>query len=296
MTLLAAPAAGPPGPAGRGRRRRWLIGGTIAWLVVLVAVAVVSAGRDRATVPDQIDIAAALPEVDRAAGTVFIAADGVDRVLVVGELQLDRDCDITPVRPGAEAIRDLTVHVRAGEAPAVLDAIAAALPRSYEVHVSHSRGGTRHLLNADAGDFVAVDGTVDDTGTVLTLRMSTGCRPLGAGVGPPVTSAGTVQPASQSAAAQSAALGAAVDAVRLTGRDAVRTREIRCPTGGAARTVEVSGEAAPADLGRALNQATAGATVVEASTDRYAYRTGATSMVVTAFAERATVTATIGCS
>jgi hypothetical protein len=254
--------------------------------VVLLAVAVVSAGRDRATVPDQIDIAAALPAVDRAAGAVVTAADGADRVLVIGELRLDRDCGITPVRPGAEAVRDLTVHVRPGEAPAVLDAIAAALPRSYEAHVSHSRGGTRHLLNADAGEFVAVDGTVDDAGTVLTLRMSTGCRPLGAGVEVPTSSA----------AARSAAFGAAVEALRLPGRDAVRTREIRCPTGGVARTVELTGEAAPADLGRALDPATAGATVVEASTDRYAYRTGATSVVVTAFDERATVTATTGCS
>jgi hypothetical protein len=52
---------------------------------------------------------------------------------------------------------------------------------------------------------------------------------------------------------------------------------------------------APADLGRALRAVTAGATVVESGAGRYAYRTGDTSVVVTAADGRVTATATTGC-
>ena len=281
VTLLAEPAAGSDP---RGRRRRWLIGGTIVWFVLLVAVAVDSAGRDRATVPDQLDIASALPDVDRATGAVSAAADGAGRVLVIGAVVM-QDCDVTPVRAGADAARDVTVHVRAGEAPTTLDAIAAALPASYGARVSHSRGGTRHELSADAGEFVAVHGTVDDGGTVLTLRSSTGCRPLGAGATTPVVPAG----------ATPAPLAVALKALQLTGQDPATIREVGCPSGGRARTVSVNGQPAPPDLGRALRAVTAGAVVIEEAADRLAYRAGDTSVVVTSESDRVAVTATTGC-
>lgn len=280
------PADPSVGSSTRTGRRRWLIGGTIAWAVFLVAVGVVSYWRGPATVPDQVDIAAALPELDRAAVAVLTAADAPDRALVIGELRLDRDCDITPVRPGAEAIRDVTVHVRAGAAPAALDAIAAALPTAYQATVSHARGGRRHALAADAGDFVAVHGTVEDTGTALTLRMSTGCRPLDAGVTVPTPSLG----------AAAKPFAAALEALGLTGGAAVTAREMPCPSGGPARTVQANGTPAPADLSRALSQAAVTATVIESSAERYAYRLGGTSIVVTAADNRATVSATTGCN
>jgi hypothetical protein len=71
---------------------------------------------------------------------------------------------------------------------------------------------------------------------------------------------------------------------------------MRCPAGSAARTVETDGTPAPDDLSRTLRGTTAGATVIEASADRYAYRIDGTSVVVTAVGERVTVTATTGCS
>ncbi len=253
------------------------------WAVVLTAVAVVSERRDRPTVQEQRNLAAAVPAVDRAAG-VLLAAVRPDRVVTVGALTVDPECPVTPVRAGAEASRDITVYSRAGEAPATLDAIGAALPAGYRAEVTHRRGGTVHVLRADAGDFVAVRGSV--SGGVITLRVLSGCRPVDGHV-PPVGSG--------SAATVPAALSRALAALRLPASAAPTSVSLTCPDGTIAQTVSVEATPAPADLGPALLTETAGATVVEAQPARYAYRTGDTSVVVTVGSGRVRVTASTGC-
>jgi hypothetical protein len=253
------------------------------WAVVLTAVAVVSERRDRPTVQEQRPLAAAVPAVDRAAG-VLLAAVGPDRVVTVGQLTVDPDCPVTPVRAGAEASRDITVYSRAGEAPATLDAIGAALPAGYRAEITHRRGGTVHVLRADAGDFVAVRGSV--TGGVITLRAMSGCRPVDGHV-PAV--------GSERAATAPAALSRALAALRLPAPTAPASVSLTCPDGTTAQTVTVDATPAPADLGPALRAETAAATVVEAQPARYAYRTGDTSVVVTVGSGRARVTASTGC-
>ena len=259
----------------------------VAWALVLAGFAVWSVRHDPPTVPEQRDIAAALPVLERAVGVLIVAADAGERVVVLGELEFDRDCAITPVRAGVEASREVTVRVRADQAPAALDAIAGALPRDYAAVVRHNKAGTRHALRADAGEFVAIEGAADTKATVFTLRAGTGCRPLASGVDfAPAPSAATEPPTAFRDAAQ--ALG--VTAAGAT------SSTVACPAGGkTARTVVADDLAAPVDLGRSLRDVVAGAEVVQADPHVWAYRIGEVSVVVSDSEGRARITATTGC-
>ena len=65
----------------------------------IVAVAVLgwwSVRNDPPTVPEQRDIADALPVLERATGAMFAAATADDRAVVLGELRVSRDCTVTP--------------------------------------------------------------------------------------------------------------------------------------------------------------------------------------------------------
>lgn len=291
VTVPADPPSGPPSghpgapaPAARsGRRRWWLIGGSILWAVLITALGVLSARRDPPSIPDQVELAAAVPALDRATGVV-LAAVGADAVVAIGPLIVDRGCRITSVRPGAEATRDVTVYVRPGDGPAALEAMASGLPPEYGAELSRSRSGTRQLLFADAGDYIAVRGSVDDDGKVLTVRSSTGCRP----------NPDAVTPAEQPAGQVPAPLTAASNALQLSGTGAATAREIGCPGGGVARTVAVEGTPAAGGL-TALRPVTAGATVVEADPGRYAYRSGDASVVAAESGGRVRITTTVAC-
>lgn len=259
------------------------------WAVLLLVLAAVSARRDAPTVPDQITLVDAVPAVDRAAGAVLAAA-GADTVVELGPLVIGRDCPITPVRAGAEATRDVTVHVRRGEGPAALRAVATALPSAYRAQISRSQ----RVLRAGAGEFVLLRGTTDDEGTAVTLRASSGCRPA-EGLLPPggPASAAAALPAS-SAVALPGALTAALDA--LGGRGAAATvLTVPCPDGGAARATTVDRVPAPVALDRALDAVTADATVVQASPTRYAYRLGNESVIATTHNAQARLTTTTPC-
>src|SRR4051812_34529805 len=90
----------PPPTAARAGRRRWLTAGAVVWIVVVAALSVWSVRHDPATVEEQRDMAQALPELQRAVGVVFAAADGSGQGVVLGDLALHRSCRITPVRHG----------------------------------------------------------------------------------------------------------------------------------------------------------------------------------------------------
>jgi hypothetical protein len=312
------PPAAPPRPAGR---RRVFIGAVVAWIVILVGLAVWSVRHDPPTVPEQRDIQQALPELQRAVGVVFAAASGPGRAAVLGDLQAAQDCRITPVRAGILAVRDVTVHVRAGEARAAVDAIAAALPKNYRATVSAGRGGTRFALHADAGEFIGIDASSDAGAQVLTLRASTDCRPLGSGpldrsdpaAGPPpavldatlrALGAPGVAGRAGSPAGGSLSGGPSVPAVSgapagAAGQggtgEGVVVRAVACPGGGTAASYLVQGVAAPADLGRSLRSVVSGASVIRADPAVWAYRTGNDSVVIEVDARRLSVTASTSC-
>jgi len=282
MAAVTGPQLGTP-PPGR-KRRRWLISLVFGWIAVVVVVGTWSVWHSPPTVPEQREIAQAVPELQRAAGVVFAAADGTGRVVVPGELELIGDCRITPVRHGYVAARDLTVYVREGDARAMLDAIAGALPESYQAHVSESRGGTRLGMHADAGNFIGIDTTLDATAKAITLRLTSGCRP-----GP----AGSVDRRDPGAAAAPAEL-----ATVLTGLGAVepapQVRAVACPDGGVAASYVVQ-VPPPADLASRMRTVSAGATIVRSDDAAWAYRKNGVSVVVVPAGEQLRVTAGSGC-
>ncbi|GAB1694737.1 hypothetical protein KRM28CT15_65400 [Krasilnikovia sp. M28-CT-15] len=259
----------------------------MAWGVLLAGLIVWSVRHDPPTVPEQSDIAAALPFLNAATGALMSAADADGRAVVLHPTEFSRDCRLTPVRPGVEAVREVTLRVRAGGAGPALDAIAQALPAGYQARVRRSPSGTRLELYADAGGFVAIDARTPADATVLTLHVSTGCRPLAAGV--------NLTPTSPPASAVPAAYGAALRALGAAGADAGTVTEVACPAGGTARTVTSEAVPVPQDLGRALQPVTAGAGVVQAEPRAWAWRSGAVSVVVTRTDGTARVSATTGC-
>jgi hypothetical protein len=258
----------------------------VAWALVLAGFAVWSVRHDPPTVPEQRDIAQALPVLQRATGAVLAAADAADRVVTLGELSFDQDCALTPVRDGVEATREITVRIRDGVLPATLDAIARALPADYAAAVRKNTAGTRYGLRADAGEFVGVDVSTDADATVFTLLVSTGCRPLADGV--------DLAPAPVPATGAPAEFTAAVRALKATTADATSS-EVACPGGRTARTVTADDLPAPADLERALRSLVTGALVVQADPESWAYRSGDVSVVVSDSEGSARVAATTGC-
>jgi hypothetical protein len=290
MAAVSAPGypyvAPPVAPPVRPKRRRWLVAVVVAWVLALTGLAVWSIRRDPPTVPEQRNIAQALPVLQRATGAMLAAAQGPGRAVLLGELRLARGCRITPVRHGIEGTRDVTVYVQADQARRVLDAIAAGLPAGYKARVAQSGNGGRVGLQADAGGYIAVDADTLADAQVFTLEASTGCRPV-ADTGP-----GSVGP---SAGPAPAVLTAALKALGAPATRTPASRTIVCPSGAGAGTYTVDNLAAPADLGGALQSAVNGATVVRADPDGWAYRLGDDSVVVTEDGGRLQVSATTAC-
>ncbi|MET0422797.1 MAG: hypothetical protein ABW046_02910, partial [Actinoplanes sp.] len=177
---MTGPRSSPPPASGRWPRRRiWLASLVGAWIVVVAGLGVWSVRHEPATVPEQRNISQAVPELQKAAGVTLAAAGGPGRAVVLEDLRYAEDCDVTPVRTGVIATRDVTLQVAEGGARAALDAVAAALPERYQALVAGGRGGTRFSLHAVAGNFLVIDSSADAGTRVLRLRLSTGCRPLG---------------------------------------------------------------------------------------------------------------------
>lgn len=257
----------------------------VVWALVIAGFAIWSVRKDPPTVPEQRDIAEALPVLQKTVGVLFSVADGPDRVLVIGDVEFDQDCALTPVRAGVEATRDVTVHVRADQAPATLDAIAAALPAGWAAAVRRVSSGNRHVMRADAGEFVGVQATADLNSTVFTLRASTGCRPLAGGV--------DLDPVEQPGAGLEAVLKAIGAPV---GSPATRS-DVACPAGGkTASTVVAEGLPVPGDIGRAVQPLVAGAVVVQADPHSWAFRSGDQGIVVSDRDGEARVSITSGCN
>ncbi|GAA0483060.1 hypothetical protein GCM10010167_46150 [Paractinoplanes deccanensis] len=148
-----------------------------AWILVVAVLAVWSVGHERETVPEQRDIAKAVRDLQRVAGALAAAADAPGRAVVLGELELRDGCRLTPVREGVAGAREVTVYVRQGEMRTAMEQIRDALPSGYQTELGQGRGGTRLSFHSDAGDFIAVDGATESSSQVLSLSLTTGCRP-----------------------------------------------------------------------------------------------------------------------
>jgi hypothetical protein len=276
-----------PGSGGSPRvgRRRWLAGVVVAWIVAVAGLAVWSVSHDQATVAEQRGIGVAVAELQRAAGVVLAAAGADGRVVVLGDLRVIGGCRITPVRHGQSATRDVDVYVRDGEVRATVAAVAAGLPAGYRADLATSRAATRLSLHADAGDFVGIDADANATAKVVTLQLSTGCRPSAAGepnrADPP---AGPVPPA----------LTAALNALTAPPQTP-SVQSVACPDGGVAATYTVDGLPMPADLRPRLRVATTGATVLRSDDAMWAYHTGTDSIVILFSGKQSRVNVTTAC-
>jgi hypothetical protein len=256
---------------GEKRRRRMLVAVVVAWGVVVAGLAAWAIGHDPATVPEQRTIGQALPAFRAAVGSVFAAAGGPGRAVVLDELRVQTGCRVTPVRHGVALTRDVTVYVRAGDQRGDIEVIAAALPAGYRAQVTSSEGGTRFGLHADAGSFIAVDLQADVGDAALTVEVSSGCRPVGdAGVDRSDPGAGPAP----------TALGAVLTLLGAPGATGVTTQGVSCPGGATAGTYTVGGVKAPGDWRKRLGSVASGTAVVRADPTRWAYRAGDVSVVV----------------
>jgi hypothetical protein len=167
----------PPPPPVDPRRRRLLIGVFAAWALVLLVGAVWYALNGRPTIREQTTIQQAQATVDRAVTQVVQAARPAAVPAITGYDQME-PCDITPVRAGARYDREAWLATAPGTEPALLDRIAHALPAGYQTSVVKPSAPKPARLVADAGDYVALTGTVDRPGLVM-VSASTGCRPVG---------------------------------------------------------------------------------------------------------------------
>jgi hypothetical protein len=153
------------------------------------------------------------------------------------------------------------------------------------VQVTPSRGGTRWALHADAGNFIGIDMDTSVGDSSFTLRVSSGCRPVGAG---------GIDRSDPSAGPAPAVLRTTLDALGGTA-EAVTVHTVGCPDGGTAGTYTVSGLAAPGDWPRRLAPVASGAAVVRADTSRRAFRTGNDSVLVVSDGHTLRVSASTAC-
>lgn len=253
-----------------------------AWAVLVVALGIYAVHRGGSTVREQTSVAEALPTVDRAIAEAVAAAGPAGAVAEVdGYREASSRCRITAARDGARYQRAAYLYVPVGAEPALLDGIAARLPRGYDVRVSRSAD---HQLTADAGNFVTLEGAISAPGQVR-FTADTGCRPLTH----PVSEDGPAPTAAERAPVEAALSALKTSAVRW------EAHRVDCARGGSVRTVRADGPAGtvPPSLVGALHAVSPDAVV--ARPDLYVYRSGPVGVVARAADGVVTVTATAGC-
>ncbi|MFI5906337.1 hypothetical protein [Dactylosporangium sp. NPDC051541] len=258
-------------------KRHWVVIGVVAWIVVIAGAGLWSYFNDPATTRDQTTIADALPTVDTAIARVYGALDPQTSVAALGGYRrTEVSCRVTSAREGTRFSRELLVYVRKDTEAATLDRVKAALPPSYEPSVTHS--DTTDVLNADAGDFVLLRGTVTDPG-VLRFTADTGCRVQNAPVPEPTTTTPDRSP-----------IQTVLTTLGTTASE-WRTHQLTTPSCHTLATVEAD---TTGDL-RRLHTTIAAATVVLDTDQVFAYRTGTTAISVRKNGNELIATATTGC-
>jgi hypothetical protein len=280
----------PPTQDRPWRLPRWLKIVTAIWVIVLVAGGGWYALHGQPSVREQTTIGDARPVVDRAIVDV-VAASGGAPVVAVGGFDRVKSCKITPVRSGAEFHRVVNLYTSPGSESAILHTIASHLPARYRAQASSagSAGSASKLaFDADAGDYVAVDGTVPAPG-LIRIEAATGCRQ---NRGAPVA-----QPSPAAGSADVAAIAPVLGALGRPAASYVTVADLACPSAGALRSVRatLAPGSAPASLATTLR--TLATTPAASSATLYAYRSGSVDVVAVADAitHAVTVTATSRC-
>jgi hypothetical protein len=282
VTIDASPAQPTAGRRPPSTRRRWLVAVTVVWAVLLTALAVYAVRHGEPTVRAQTSVAQALPTVDRAIADVATAGFAAGAVVEIsGYREVSSPCFITAARDGARYERTIHLYVPPGTEPALVDQVGGHLPRHYAAEV---RASGSHPLTADAGNYVAVRGSVVGAGEA-SVTADTGCRPLTGRVS-------EAQPPSDTA--NRAPVDAVLHTLGVSGAD-WQTHRVQCARGGSVWTVQADGPAgsAPASLVDALRGASTGAVV--ARPELYVYRSGPVGVVARTHDGLVTVTATTGC-
>ncbi|MER7275748.1 hypothetical protein ABT369_14925 [Dactylosporangium sp. NPDC000244] len=260
-------------------KRRWIVTGVVAWAVVVAGFALYSYSSDPPTAREQTTIADALPTVDTALGRVYAALDPAASVVALGGYRrTEASCRVTTAREGTRFSRELMVYVHKDTEAATLDRVRAALPAQYQANVAHN--GTTDLLSADAGNFVAVRGSVTEPG-ILRFSADTGCR---------VQQAAVQEATPPSPDGDRAPVQAVLDTLGRPASD-WRVHRLTSPACGVLRTVEAvtSGDGAAA-------RATVPAAAVVLDTEKvFAYRAGAAGVVLRKDGDALLVSASAGC-
>lgn len=266
-------------------RRRWLTLVAAAWTAVLLMAAYLSVRHDEPTVPEQREVAAAAPVVDRAIGQL-VAAAGDDLVVELSPPRLTSGCRITPLRDGSTLERSVTLRVAGGTGPAVLDRVAHRLPASYQAATRRGKDGSTDSLRADAGEFVAIRGGLAGPG-VVTLTAATGCRPASPDFDPAIQLLYGL-PIDEEPPRVLAALG-------IPPSGPIERFDAPCPGGGAVHTARGVGRAPAGQPLLTAVRPAAGATMIADSPGLYAYRDGRRSVVVERIDAEIRVAVTEGC-
>lgn len=267
-------------PVAWTKRRIWLTALLVGWAVLLGVLAYASARTGGATAREQTTVADARPTVDRAVAELVLAGTAADAVVAVSPFSRLGSCRISAVRDGERWEQAVTLFTRPGGEPALLSRLGAALPAGYHASVRPRAG--QPTLRADAGDFVGISGAAATPGEVR-VTVATGCRGVSGWVMPG-------EPPAQLRAPLEAPLAALkLRPARWTGFG------VPCPDGGEVRVVTADGEpgVVPVPLPGAL--AGVGPAPVVAEADRYAYRTGATSVVARVSDSGLSLSATTPC-
>ena len=274
------PDAPPPMPP--RQRRHWLALLAAGWAVALLAAAAISAHTGRATVREQRDVADADTVVDLTVGEIAAAAVTAPLLRISAD-QITTGCRITPVRDGIELRR--TLQFAAGSMNSMaLTGIARALPQRFKAATVTDTAG-RIGLRADAGEFVAVDGVVDDDGTV-TVTVSSGCRPRA-----PLTPTPSVDAAAQTSVAP-------LMTAMTAHQSQLSVAQATCPGGGVVRTVTAKAITDDGDrpaLRDALIAPARGAVSLIDRSDVFAYQRGSITVLVQRRDTRLDVSVTASC-
>ncbi len=272
-----------PGAGGTRERRRWVLPAVAAgWAVLLTGGIVWSVRNDPPTVAEQRDVAKAVPELRTAFGALAAAAQDERWAIRLGATRVE-DCAITPVRGGQELTRDVVLYVAEGDARTALEAVAQRLPEDYQAVTVATRGGTKLLFAADAGEFVGIEAAGQSTDQELSLRVYTGCRP----------SSGVPEIGDPVGGAEPAALATALQGLDAVGTPVTMTRAVSCPDGGTTATFTV--DVGPADAEITPRGVPGGTELLWSGADGWAYRAGGDAVVVAAEGGRLLLNVTTNC-
>jgi hypothetical protein len=260
-------------------KRRWIVTGVVAWAAVVGGFALYSSKSDPPTAREQTTIADALPTVDAALGRIYAALDPASSVAALaGYRRTEASCRVTTAREGTRFSRELMVYVKQDSEAATLDRVKSALPGAYQANVVHS--GPTDLLSADAGNYVAVRGTVTEPG-VLRFTADTGCR---------VQKAEVTEATPQSQNANRAPVQAVLDTLG-TPASQWRTHRLTSPDCGSLWTVE----AVTSSDGTAARRTVPASAIVLDSAKGFAYRAGSAGVALRTDGSSLVVSSTAGC-